>query len=293
MSLDQVKQFFAEEIRVVANIQTPAIVAALAKVPREAFLGPGPWQIPVLDTSSATIGGGYGANKYRSTDDADPRQLYHNCPIAIDPSRNLNNGQPASLASWIDTLELRDGDHAVHIGCGVGYYTAIIAEVVGPNGRVIGVEIDPDLAARSQQNLSSYSSVEVIEASGAEYEPPEVDAIFVNAGATHARPAWIQALRPGGRLMFPLTIGASPEGHGGGFMILVKREEGGYSVRVVSSVMIFPCIGTRDQESNQKLLQAVQRGTWASVRSLRVDEHEPGETCWLHGEGVCLSTEPL
>ena len=31
----------------------------------------------------------------------------------------------------------------MHIGCGVGYYTAIIAEVVGPNGGVIGVEIDP------------------------------------------------------------------------------------------------------------------------------------------------------
>jgi protein-L-isoaspartate(D-aspartate) O-methyltransferase len=158
---------------------------------------------------------------------------------------------------------------------------------------VIGVEIDPDLAARSLKNLSAYSNVEVIEASGAEYQPPEVDAIFVNAGATHARPAWIQALRPGGRLLFPLTIGANPQSHGSGFMIQVKREEGGYSVRFVSSVMIFPCVGARDEESNQKLLQAVQRGTWSTVHSLRVDEHESGETCWLHGEGVCLSIETV
>ena len=101
MNLDEVRQFFAEEIHVVANIQTGALVSAFAKVPREQFLGPGPWQIPIIDTCGAVVGGA-GQTKYRSTEDADPRRLYHNVSIAIDPSRNLNNGQPGSLASWID-----------------------------------------------------------------------------------------------------------------------------------------------------------------------------------------------
>jgi protein-L-isoaspartate(D-aspartate) O-methyltransferase len=289
MNLEDIRQYFAEEIRVVANIQTRAIVTALATVPREQFLGPGPWQIPIIDTCT-TAGGGTSQTKYRSTEDADPRRLYHNVAIAIDPSRNLNNGQPASLASWIDALELKEGEHAVHIGCGVGYYTAIMAEVVGPSGRVIGVEIDPDLALRARKNLALYECVEVLEASGSNYNPPAVDAIFVNAGATQVRPAWLNALRPGGRLLFPLTIGADPNLHGTGFMIRVKREPSGFAVRFVSTVMIFPCIGSRDEEANQRLLQAVQRGTWGLVKSVRVDTHEADDTCWLHSEEACLST---
>jgi len=292
MKLEDIRQYFAEEIRVCANLQTRALVSAFGKVPREQFLGPGPWQIPIIDTCAASAGAATGA-KYRSTEDDDPRHVYHNVAIAIDPSRNLNNGQPGSLASWIDALELKEGDHAVHIGCGVGYYTAIIAEVVGAGGRVIGVEIDPDLALRARNNLAHLSQVEVLEASGSDYNPLPVDAIFVNAGATQVRPAWLHALRPGGRLIFPLTIGADPNLHGTGFMIRVKHEDSGFAVRFISTVMIFPCVGARDEESNLRLLEAVKRGTWGSVQSVRVDIHEASESCWLHSEGVCLSTLPV
>lgn len=292
MNLEEIRLFFAEEIRVVANLQTNALVTAFSKVPREQFLGPGPWQIPIMDTCGAAIGGASLEAKYRSTVDADPRHLYHNVAIAIDPSRNLNNGQPGSLASWIDALELKEGDYAVHIGCGVGYYTAIIAEVVGPNGRVTGIEIDHDLALRARNNVAHLGQVEVLEANGSDYNPPLADAVFVNAGATQLRPAWLQALRPGGRLIFPLTIGADPSLHGTGFMIRVKNEGAGFAVRFVSTVMIFPCIGSRDEESNQRLLQAVQRGTWGSVQSVRVDSHDASDTCWLHSDGACLSTLP-
>ena len=45
MNLADVRQFYAEEICAVSNIQSKRLVAALAKVPRELFLGPGPWQI--------------------------------------------------------------------------------------------------------------------------------------------------------------------------------------------------------------------------------------------------------
>jgi protein-L-isoaspartate(D-aspartate) O-methyltransferase len=289
MNLEDIRQFFAEEIRVVANIQTSALVTALAQVPREQFLGPGPWQIPIIDTCATATGGAPGT-RYRNTEDADPRHLYHNVPIAIDPSRNLNNGQPGSLASWIDALELKEGDHAVHIGCAVGYYTAIIAAVVGPSGRVTGIEIDPDLALRARNNLAHLGHVEVLEANGGDYKAPLVDAIFVNAGATQVRSAWLHALRPGGRLLFPLTIAADPNVHGTGFMIRVKHEAAGFAARFVSTVMIFPCIGSRDEESNQRLLEAVKRGTWGSVQSVRVDTHEASDTCWLHSERVCLST---
>src|SRR5438552_15208962 len=84
--LDTLLEYYAEELRAVANIQSEAVVKAFAKVPREHFLGPGPWQISNPKHDS-----------YRTTPEADPRHLYHNILIAIDATRYLNNGQPSLL----------------------------------------------------------------------------------------------------------------------------------------------------------------------------------------------------
>ena len=43
--LDEIRHYYAEELRAVANLQSAALVRAFAKVPREHFLGPGPWQV--------------------------------------------------------------------------------------------------------------------------------------------------------------------------------------------------------------------------------------------------------
>lgn len=293
MNLIDIRQFFAEEIRAVANLQTDSLVDAFAKVPREHFLGPGPWQIAYPDARGSSIGGLTVGTNYRATDDADPRHLYHNVLIAIDPSRQLNNGHPSTLASWLDALELKKGDRALHVGCGVGYYTAIIAEVVGPHGHVTGVEIDPDLASRARNNLAHLDQVEVLQADGGEYNPQPADAIFINAGATHLRTAWLENLRTNGRLLLPLTVAADPNATGMGFMLKVKHEGQSYAARFLSPVMIFPCIGSRDEEANQRLRDAMKLGTWGSVQSLRRESHEPSDTCWLHGDNFCLSTLPV
>ena len=287
-----IRQFFAEEIRAVANIRTDALANAFAKIPRENFLGPGPWQIAYPDARGSSIGGLTTGTSYRATDDADPRHLYHNVLIAIDPSRQLNNGHPSTLASWLDALELKKGDRALHVGCGVGYYTAIIAEVVGPNGHVAGVEIDADLASRARKNLAHLDHVEVLQADGGKCNSP-ADAIFINAGATHIRSAWLDNLQPGGRLLLPLTVAADPNASGMGFMLKVKHEARSYAARFLSPVMIFPCIGSRSEESNQRLVDAMKRGTWASVQSLRREPHQVRDTCWLHGNNFCLSTTPV
>ena len=95
MDLSDIRRYFADEIQAVANIRSKALIDAFAKVPREHFLGPGPWRI-VSDRSE----------EYRITEDDDPRRLYHNILVAIDPSRKLNNGQPSYLAFCIDSLDL-------------------------------------------------------------------------------------------------------------------------------------------------------------------------------------------
>ena len=155
---------------------------------------------------------------------------------------------------------------------------------------VTGIEIDPDLASRARDNLAHLDQVEVLQADGGECNSQSADAIFINAGATHLRSAWLDNLRPGGRLLLPLTVAADPNTTGMGFMLKVKHEGQSYAARFLSSVMIFPCIGSRNEEANHRLRDAMKRGTWGSVQSLRREAHEPSGTCWLHGDNFCLST---
>jgi protein-L-isoaspartate(D-aspartate) O-methyltransferase len=282
VDLNDIRRYFAEEIRAVANIRSEALVEAFAKVPREHFLGPGPWQIQSDRDEN-----------YRATKDADPQRLYHNILVAIDPGRHLNNGQPSYLAFCIDSLDLAEGDRVLHVGCGVGYYTAIMAEVVGTSGQVTGVEIDADLASRARENLAYLRQVKVAHGDGGKYDPGPCNAIFINAGVTHPNSVWLDSLLPGGRLILYLTVAFDDSGSGRGFTLKVKREDQGYTAHFLGGVSVFHCEGSRDEEGNQRLREAFMRGVWGSVQSLRRDGHELSDTCWLHGDGFCLSTLPV
>ena len=86
--LQTLRGYYAEELRAVANLQSEALVRAFAKVPREHFLGPGPWQ----------VFGALNRSPIGRRKDADPRHLYHNLLVVIDAARHLNNGYPSFLA---------------------------------------------------------------------------------------------------------------------------------------------------------------------------------------------------
>ncbi len=140
------RRFFAEEIQVASNLQSAALVDALAAVPRERFLPPGPWTIRgEADFQSPP----------RLTPGADPRHVYHNVAIAIDPARVLFNGAPGLLALAIDALKLKPGDRVLHLGTGLGYYTAIMAHCVGPTGRVLGLDVDSVAGRCRARTISS------------------------------------------------------------------------------------------------------------------------------------------
>jgi len=288
--LDSIRRYYAEELRAVAHLQSEALVDAFAKVSREDFLGPGPWLIlnpfHMVDDSNED-------SYYRETADADPKHLYHNVLVAIDAKRCLNNGQPTFLATLIDSLDLASGDQVVHIGCGTGYYTAIMAEVVGPKGRVTAFEVDTELAARARTNLNHLSHVEVVESDGGTIAPNVHDGMLVNAGATHPRQEWLDALRVGGRLILPLTVANESDTPHSGHILKIKRREDGFAARFISPTSIFPCSGARDPELNDKLRAAFNGDDWRCVQSLRRDAHVCAETCWLHNEQFCLSKLPV
>ncbi|MGH8319385.1 MAG: DUF3471 domain-containing protein [Steroidobacteraceae bacterium] len=282
--LQQVRRRFATEIQRLGNIKSGGLIDGLASVPREAFIGPGPWKI----MRAAEIGKGY-----RVTPDNDPRHLYENVLVALDEQRKLNNGEPLGLLLFLDTLTLSAGERFLHIGCAVGYYTAVAAHALGPHGSVVAVELDPALAARAERNLHAYSTVRVVTADGTRLQFGAFDAIFVNAGCTRVESIWLDQLTLGGRLLLPLTVGLTGKSAmGAGSMLLVTRLEAGYAARFTSPVGIFHCEGARTADGEAMLSQALASGNSASVCRLRRDAHEPGPNCWLHTPEVCLESDP-
>ena len=91
-------------------------------------------------------------------------------------------------------MDIQEADHVVHAGCGTGYYSAIVAHMVGSDGLVTAIEFDAELAAHARANLRHFPHVEVVTGDATTYDPGLADAIFVNAGATHPCPLWLDSL---------------------------------------------------------------------------------------------------
>jgi protein-L-isoaspartate(D-aspartate) O-methyltransferase len=293
MDLDLRRQFFAE-LQAVCNVRTRGLVSAFAAVPRERFLTPGPWTVL---GDAGDLGAMSGAPpKYRTTPDANPAHVYHNVAIAIDPARQLFNGQPGTLAVYLDLLALTPGTRALHVGCGLGYYTAVMAQAVGPTGRVVAYEVDEALAAAARENLASTPWVDARHGDASAALGESVDAILINAGMTHPLDTWLDALAPGGRMLLPLTGTMPPMGPTigkGVTWLLTKEDDHRLAARPVGVVAIYSAVGLRDETLNAAVGKALMGGPmqWAAVKHLRRDRHETSSSCWLHGSTWCWSTE--
>ena len=283
MMLDEIRRAYAEEIRAVAHLESAELVEAFARVPRERFLGPGPWKVVRPHDRQ---------EPYRTTTDADPRHIYHDVGVALDPARQLNNGQPSALALWLQAAAIAAGETALHVGCGVGYYTAIMAELVGSTGRLVAYEIDEGLAARARELLAPWPQVTVRDGDGGKPDGA-YDAIFVNAGVTNVLPAWLAALRPGGRLIVPLTVHLPSFPQGVGMMVRVDRsddrsDDRRWPVRVISQVGIFDCVNARNAADEAELMALLKPGAVTQIRAAALDAHERGPACLAHLPGFCL-----
>ena len=279
MTLDEHRRAYAEQIASAAGLTTPGLKDAFAAVPREGFLPPGPWLV---------VGEG---QKPQQTPDADPRHVHENVSVAIDPARQLFNGAPAFVARLIDRLALVPGSRVLHVGAGLGYYSAVMAHVVGPGGVVVATEIDEALAAAARSNLSAIPWV-TVESVGDSAISGLFDAILVNTGVTHPLDAWLDALAPGGRLLLPLTVGLPGMGPlGKGVVVAIARtpDGTGFSAAVLSFVAIYSAVGLRDTGIEASLGQALRRTSFPNLTQLRRDPHDSSPDCWLHADRFCLS----
>ncbi len=274
--IESARRFYAEELCRVNGISSPAVLAAFASVPRERFVGHGPWTIQSSGTSWFTK-------------DADPTHIYRDALIVLDEAKHLNNGQPSLWAIHLDLLRVRPGDRILHLGCGTGYYTAILAELTGPVGKVTAIEMEEGLAARAIAALEPWPQVTAIQGDGSRGPFEPADVIVVSAGATHPLLAWLAVVKPAGKLLFPLTSTRGP----GTMAHLTRANADLFAATLEGSVFFVDFAGARDPDVSTELAQALQRDQGASVRSLRCDFHPPDESCWLHGTGWCFSRRPV
>ena len=273
------RQFYAEEIEAVCGLRSPALARAFATVPREEFVSPGPWMVQ---------GGGDLFASARRTADADPRRVYHNVSIAIDSERQIYNGAPGVVATWLDALALAPGASVLHVGCGTDYYSAVIAEVVGSGGSVMAVDVDEELANRARRALRGWPTVSVACGDGSRHGA-RFDAVLVHAGITHPLASWLDALAPGGGIVMPLTVTLPGMSLGKGVTVVARRDGTELHARVLQMTMIYTALRIRDPGLEPALAQALRDVDFMAVRRLRRDAHEKEPACWLHGPDFCLS----
>ncbi len=141
--------------------------------------------------------------------------------------------QPLVVAFMLELLEPKEGEKILDIGSGSGWTSALLGEIVGEKGKVIAIEIIPELKEFGEKNIAKYNFIEkgIVEfvcADGSKGYPniascPELaegfDKILASASARELPPAWKEQLKIGGRIVTP--IGSSIW-----LFIKKKREKG-------------------------------------------------------------------
>lgn len=244
---------FIDELRLLGALppggDSERVLSAFANVSRYAFAGPGPWTVrsPV-----------YGLATVRTLND-DPRWLDHCVLVALDEAKGINIGEPSMWARLFARTVVPEGARILQVGAGVGYYTAILKQIVGDTGSVLAFEVEKDLAERAKAALSDLENVEVRCGNAATDlldDDGPFDLVVAFAGITHPIDAWSSRLSASGRLLFPAT-----GTHGRGAMMLAEPCEGGFDVLTLGPCGFYDCSGARDEPTAQRLDKVIQDPT--------------------------------
>jgi protein-L-isoaspartate(D-aspartate) O-methyltransferase len=263
------RHVFAQIVVARAGSKDPALLAAFSRIPRHEFVAAGPWQVSEHGDMTPT---------------ADPALVYQDMGMGLTEA--ITTGLPSLHARCIDACAVKPGERIVQIGAGTGYFTAILAQLVGENGSVVAYEIEPRLAARAQENLAEHRNVRVVASSGACAMGEPADVVYVCAAVQQLPLAWLNGLSTTGRLVVPLTPGDAEGG-----MLLVRRTANPqrFAARFLCRVRFVPCIGAQDVELGKKLSAAFATGTQDEVRTLGLGEL-PSDGVWFAGQHWWLST---
>jgi protein-L-isoaspartate(D-aspartate) O-methyltransferase len=161
-------------------LKTPRIIEAFLKIKREDFL---------------------------PKDIKDLAEVNEALPIGFGQTIS----QPLVVAFMLELLQPREGEKILDIGSGSGWTSALLGEMVGKKGKVIAIEIIPELKEFGEKNVAKYNFIEkgIVQfvcadgSKGWEKEAP-FDKILVSAEAKTLYLAWREQLKIGGRIVVPI-----------------------------------------------------------------------------------------
>jgi len=161
-------------------LKTPEIIGAFKKINRKDFLLPG----------------------YRNESETD---------TALPIGYRQTISQSATVAFMLELLQPKTGDKILDVGSGSGWTTALLAEIVGNQGKVYGIERILEIKNFGEQNILKYNfvktrRVEIICGDGyaglPKYAP--FDKILVSAFALETPRQLLDQLKTGGRMVIPI-----------------------------------------------------------------------------------------
>ncbi|WP_238598023.1 methyltransferase, FxLD system [Saccharothrix sp. ALI-22-I] len=182
---DELRLRMIDQLRTLSALRGAPVAEAFAAVPRHVFA-------PEVTPEQA-----YAANKSVVT------------KRGPDGAALSSVSAPAIQAAMLEQADLRPGMRVLEIGSG-GYNAALLAEIVGPAGHVVSVDIDGDVVERAPRLLAEagYPAVRVVHGDAEHPIPDEepFDRIIVTVGAWDLPPAWWEQLVEGGRIVVPLLM---------------------------------------------------------------------------------------
>jgi protein-L-isoaspartate(D-aspartate) O-methyltransferase len=145
------------------------------------------------------------------------RRAAYDGPLPIGGGQT--NSQPRTVADMLRLLDVQQGMRVLDVGSGSGWTTALLAHLVGPDGEVIGVELEPSLVEFGASNLTTTGQpwARIVQAKPDVLGVPDqapYDRILVSAEPPKLPQELVEQLGEGGRLVIPVR----------GTMTLVTRN---------------------------------------------------------------------
>jgi protein-L-isoaspartate(D-aspartate) O-methyltransferase len=145
------------------------------------------------------------------------RRAGYDGPLPIGEGQT--NSQPRTVAAMLQLLEVAPGQRVLDVGSGSGWTTALLAHLVGPEGDVVGVELESSLVDFGSANLAATTQpwARIVQAAPGVLGVPDhapYDRILVSAEPATLPQQLLDQLAEGGRMVIPVR----------GTMTLVVRD---------------------------------------------------------------------
>ncbi len=152
-----------------------------------------------------------------------PERPFSHIDAPLPIGFGVTNSQPTTVANMLELLDPQPGDKVLDVGAGSGWTTALLAHLVGSDGRVLGMERIPELVERAAKVLVDWPQASVQQTEPGVLGCPDqapFDRILVSAMADELPQELVEQLATGGVLVIPVA----------GVMLRVVKGEDGVDV---------------------------------------------------------------